>query len=162
MTKQELRNKLDLGDYGEEIDGYASTRYIASGYICDIFSEIADSNTSTYYDSIAKYIGTHIDEVNDTINELGWEGCGSDLYKAGQTAEYTSIQEDLEEHIDDIIVYAALLSKYDEDDIPEESFNEVYEYVANIDWNDRLDTTIEKALYAIDDEDEDEEEEDEE
>ena len=161
MTREELRAKLDLGDYGEEIDGYASDRYISSSSIADIFSEIADSNTSIYYSDIAQYIGTHIDEVNDAIEEFGWEGCGSDLYKAGQMAEYSTIQRDLEEHIDDIIVYAALISKY-ESDIPEESFESVYDYVANIDWNDRLDTTIEKALYAIDDEDEDEEEEDEE
>lgn len=155
MTREELRAKLDLGDYGEDITSYND------GYICDIFSEIADGNTSIYYGDIAKYIANHVDEVNDAISEFGWEGCGSDLYKAGQMAEYTSIERDLEEHIDDIIVYAALVEKFD-NDIPEEAFEAVYDNVSNVDWNDRLDTAIEEALSVLDDEDESEEEEDEE
>ena len=161
MTREELRAKLDLGDYGEEIDSYASTRYISSSSIAEIFDEIADSNTSIYYSDIAQYIGTHIDEVNEAIEEFGWEGCGSDLYKAGQMAEYSTIQRDLEDHIDDIIVYAALVSKY-ESNIPEDVFESVYDNVSDIDWNDRLESAIEDALSMLDDEeDEDEEEEDE-
>ena len=155
MTREELRDRLDLGDYGAEIDDYLTS----SGYICDIFSEIADGNTSIYYSDIAKYIANHVDEVNDTIAEFGWEGCGSDLYKAGQMAEYTSIERDLEEHIDDIIVYAALVSAF-EDDIPTEDFDEVYDNVSNVDWNEKLESAIHDALSVLYDE-EDEEEEDE-
>ena len=154
MTREELRDRLDLGDYGAEIEDYLTS----SGYICDIFSEIADSNTSIYYNDIAKYIANHVDEVNDAITEFGWEGCGSDLYKAGQMAEYTSIERDLEEHIDDIIIYAALVSVF-EDDIPTEVFSEVFDNVSNVDWNDRLDSAIENAVSVLNDEDEEEEEE---
>lgn len=155
MTREELRAKLDLGDYGEDITSYND------GYICDIFAEIADSNTSIYYNDIIKYIADHTDEVNDTINEFGWDGVGKDIYKAGQMAEYTSIERDLEEHIDDIIVYAALVDKFG-DEIPEDAFDAVYDNVSNVDWNDKLDSAIYDALSVLDDEDgEDEEEEDE-
>ena len=152
MTRQELRDKLDLGSYGEDITSYSR------GYICDIFSEIADSATSIYYSDIIAYIGNHVEEVNDAINEFGWEGCGSDLYKAGQMAEYTSIERDLEEHIDDIIVYAALVDKFD-DNIPEDAFEKVYDNVSNIDWNEQLDSAIYDALSVLDNEDEEEEDE---
>lgn len=158
MTREELKDKvyrLDLGDYGVEIEDYLTS----NGYICDIFSEIADGNTSIYYGDISRYIANHVDEVNDTISEFGWEGCGSDLYKAGQMAEYTSIERDLEEHIDDIIVYAALVDKFD-DDIPEDAFEKVYDNVSNVDWNEKLESAIHDALSVLDEE-EDEEEEDE-
>jgi len=155
MTREELRDKLDIGDYGDRIEEYND------GYICDIFGEIADSATSTYYSDIIKYIANHVDEVNDTIAEFGWEGCGSDLYKAGQMAEYNSIERDLEDHIDDIIVYAALVDKFG-DNIPEDAFEAVYDNVNNIDWNERLDSAIYDALSVLDEEDEDEDEEEDE
>ena len=155
MTREEVRNRLDLGEYGWDITDYDN------GYIYDIFSEIADGNTSIYYGDISKYIADHVDEVNDAIAEFGWEGCGSDLYKAGQMAEYTSIERDLEEHIDDIIVYAAIVKKFDRD-IPEEAFEAVYDNVNDVDWNEKLENAIENALSVLDDEDEDEEEKDEE
>ena len=151
MTREELRAKLDLGDYGDRIEDYSD------GYICDVFSEIADGATSIYYNDIIKYIADHTDEVNDTINEFGWDGVGKDIYKAGQMAEYTTIERDLEDHIDDIIVYAALCDKYD-NDIPEDAFEAVYDNVSNVDWNDRLDSAIYDALSVLDDEDEEEEE----
>lgn len=152
MTREELRDRLDLGDYGENITDYDN------GYICDIFGEIADSNTSIYYNDIIKYIASHTDELNDTITEFGWEGCGSDLYKAGQLAEYTSIERDLEEHIDDIIVYAALVDKFG-DEIPEDAFDAVYDNVSDIDWNERIDSAIYDALSVLDDEGDEEEDE---
>jgi len=157
MDKEGLKKALDLGDYGDRIDGYIG----GDGYICDIFSEIADSATSIYYGDIIKYIAEHVDEVNDTINEFGWEGCGSDLYKAGQMAEYTSIERDLEDHIDDIIVYAALVDKFGDEDIPVEAFDAIYYNVSNVDWNKRIDTAIKEILSMLDDEEDNEEEENE-
>ena len=117
MTREELRNELDLGDYGDRIEDYTNA---SSSYIDDIFSEIADDATSTYYDDITKYIATHISEVNDYINEAGWEG---DLYKAGQGAEYNNIYLDLKEHEEDILIYWALIIVYD-NEIPAERIEE--------------------------------------
>ena len=104
LTPDEIRETLYPGDYARYLSDYAGS----SSYICDAISGIADGQTSIYYYDIIKYIADHTDEVNDTINEFGWDGCGSDLYKAGQMAEYTAIQADIEENLEDGLKIMAL------------------------------------------------------
>lgn len=72
--------------------------YDDSTYVSDAFAELADMLTSVYYSDIIKYISEHVEAVNDAIEEFGWDGCGSDLYKAGQMAEYLEINNWLWEH----------------------------------------------------------------
>jgi hypothetical protein len=55
-----------------------------------------------------EFIKDNPDAVNDAINEFGWDGCGRDIYKAGQLAEFTSIQQELYDELEDIIKYLAL------------------------------------------------------
>jgi len=64
-----------------------------SGYISDLISEYADSNTSIYYSDIEEFGKNNMDRVNQAISEFGWEGCGSDLHKAMQMGEYCENQE---------------------------------------------------------------------
>ena len=153
MTREQLRSELDLGDYGDRIEDYTNAD---SSYIDDIFSEIADNATSVYYPEIAKYIATHIDEVNDYINEVGW---GGDLYKAGQGAEYDNIYLDLKEHEEDILVYWALIKAYGKE-IPSEMIEEARNnYRGNYNLFSQAYDDITDGFFN---EDEDEEEEDEE
>jgi len=72
--------------------------YDDSTYVSDAFAELADMLTSVYYSDIIKYISEHVEAVNDAIEEFGWDGCGSDLYKAGQMAEYLTINNWLWQH----------------------------------------------------------------
>lgn len=89
-------------EYAEYICDYGS-----SEYICDVFTYIADANTSIYWSDIIDFISKNVEMVSDTINEFGWEGCGSDLYKAGQMAEFRGIETELNENIVDVLkVYA--------------------------------------------------------
>lgn len=89
-------------EYAEFVCDYGS-----SEYICDVFSYIADANTSIYWSDIIDFISKNVEMVSDTINELGWDGCGADLYKAGQMAEFRSIETELNENIVDVLkVYA--------------------------------------------------------
>ena len=89
-------------EYAEYICDYGS-----SEYICDAFTYIADDNTSIYYSDIIDFISKNVEMVGDTISEFGWDGCGSDLYKAGQMAEFRSIETELNENIVDVLkVYA--------------------------------------------------------
>lgn len=104
LSPDEIRKNLYPGDYAGDLSDYAGS----SAYICDVIAEIADNNTSIYYRDIANYICEHIDDVADTINEFGWDGCGSDLYKAGQTAEYETIRRDVEENLEDGLKIMAL------------------------------------------------------
>lgn len=82
--------------------------YIGSQYICDAISEFADSNTSIYYSDIEEFMSNNIDKVNDTISEFGWDGCGNDLHKAGQLAEFCSIEREIYDDLEDIIKYITL------------------------------------------------------
>ena len=94
----EARDQLDLGGYGSEI------RYYNSGYITDIYMEIADNNTSIYYYDIERYLVDNIDDVNDWILEYGYPG---NLYEAAQGAEFDSIYRELLGDSDDILLYWA-------------------------------------------------------
>lgn len=94
----DARDRLDLGRYGNEIT------YYDSGYITDVYMEIADNNTSIYCYDIERYLVANMDDVNDWILENGYPG---DLYKAAQGAEFDSIYMELLENSDDILLYWA-------------------------------------------------------
>lgn len=101
LNVNELLKDLKIGTYGIEFEEYSY------GYISDIISGIADNNTSIYYYDIERFISEHVERVNDTISEFGWDGCGKDLYKAGQLAEYCWIQEEIYRDIEDILKWYA-------------------------------------------------------
>ena len=130
LNLNELKNNLFIGDYGNELLNYND-----SSYICDAISEIADNNTSIYYYDIKQFMMDNFDAVEDAINEFGWDGCGSDLYKAGQIAEYITIERDLYNNLDDIIKYLA------------------YDYLINIGFDtldDNIIDNIDNELLTID------------
>lgn len=104
LNPDEIRKNLYPGDYAGCLSDYAGT----SCYIDDAIGDIADCNTSIYYSDIIKYIADHVDDVNDAINEFGWDCCGGDLYKAGQMAEYETIRGDIEDRLDDGLKVMAL------------------------------------------------------
>ena len=124
-----------------------------SGYICDLISKFADNNTSIYYSEIANFIRNNLDEVTDAINEFGWDGCGGDLYKAGQMAEYMAIEKEIYNELEDVIKWIALdfIDSTDEanddaerifetltDEEKDELTSEFIEGIEKIDNNDRL------------------------
>lgn len=113
-----------------------------TGYICDTFAEFADGHTSIYYSDIIRYISDHVEEVNDTIKEFGWDGCGNDLYKAGQMAEYHEIENELYNHAAEIIeAYAAdyIRNAYG-NEIDAETWERIAEELESVDTSDRWDT----------------------
>lgn len=76
-------------------------------YMRDAIAEYADGSTSIYYYDIERYMSENIQRVNDVITEFGWEGCGSDLHKAGQMAEFQDIELQVYEDMDMILQLAA-------------------------------------------------------
>lgn len=106
---------------------FANDYYAYSNHIDDAISEFADSNTSIYYNKIMEYISNNPDSVNNAIDEFGWEGCGGDIYKAGQMAEYLEIQNELFSEIDNIILLVALNKLKDFDNVTAEVVEKVEE-----------------------------------
>lgn len=140
--KQSLFNAISdsTNTARENLNGYSQdfiTDHDAdsSQYICDAISEFADSNTSIYYSSILEFIKHNPDAVNDAINEFGWDGCGRDIYKAGQLAEFSSIQHEIYGDLEDIIKYIAL----DFIDSTDEANDEAEKLWANLGENTRCD-----------------------
>ena len=171
----EAQDKKYLNDYSidfiDEHDGGDSQ------YIFDAIAEFADGNTSIYYSDIKRYISENIDAVTDIINEFGWDGCGCDLYKAGQAAEMRSIESEIYNDLDDIVLHiaACCVANFDDDEetaqkwdmLTEEQRAEIIDDLLSeiqaIDSNSRFDEiadAIGEAVEAINDavdlEDEDE------
>lgn len=132
-----IRNAVKICGSAEEI----ATDY-HTGYICDTFAEYADSHTSIYYANIIRYISEHVEDVNDAIRDIGWDGCGGDLCRAGQAAEYMQIERELYDHTAEIVeAYAAdYIRNTHGDSIPAEIWEEIADRLYNLDdsneWDD--------------------------
>lgn len=163
LNVEELMNELETGDSGKEL-----TNYSGGTYICDAISEIADNSTSIYYSDIINFISENVETINDAIEEFGWDGCGSDLYKAGQMVEYCSIQNEIYKCLDDSMKYYALNyyedldihnEKIDTSEISEDLWEEIENYCDDVDHNDTfsvieeiIDNYIEKIMEEEEDE----------
>lgn len=165
VNVEELMNELETGDYGKELADYS-----CGTYICEAISEIADRNTSIYYSDIINFISENVEDVNNTIEEFGWDGCGSDLYKAGQMAEYCAIKNEIYECLDDSMKYYALNyyenldihnEKIDTSEISEDLWEEIENYCDGVNHNDTFLVIEEIIDNYIEDMMGDEEEEDE-
>lgn len=141
MTKMINVETLLTGAYGDgEIAKLLNDYRDSDKYICDAIVEIADGNVSIYYSDIIKYISENVEAVNDAIAEFGWEGCGSDLYKAGQMAEFLQNEREIYDHLEDAMLLLAveyLRRDVECEEIPEELADLIRDWAAEIDNNDR-------------------------
>lgn len=141
-----IENARNASDYAHRIADYTES----SSYICDIFTEIADNETSIYYSDIIKYIADNVEAVNNAIEEFGWDGCGADLYKAGQMAEYLTIERDLYNNENEVKqLYAANYIRHEYgEEIPADTWSAVLDALDNIDTGDRI-NDIDDAIKEI-------------
>lgn len=157
-VKEQSAHFAALAGYAAELNDYRDS----SSYICDAAAQIADSNTSIYYSDITTYISDHVEEVNDAINEFGWDGCGGDLYKAGQMAEYLEIERDIFDRLKaGLLVCAYDFLAYDLriEEVPEELDKLIQDWCADAGTNDRMDGIPDKIREWMDDHNTGEEEE---
>lgn len=156
----ELIEETKKGINSMSID-LAYNNYDSSAYISDAISEEADSNTSIYYSDIIKFISENVEKVNDTIEEFGWDGCGSDLYKAGQMAEYRDNEVKMWEDEDSIRTLALLYNLKDDGitAIDEDLFDDWSKEVSMADRFDEIADTFQELLagfvYSCEDHEED-------
>lgn len=136
-VKDIMRNLKDnsTADIGRLCD------YLGRAYICDAISEIADNDASVYYADIIRFISENAEAVNDAIAEFGWDGCGNDLYKAGQMAECLSIERALYDDLESAVKLWA--ADYIRDNYALEVSADAWEKIASrcereIDSNNRL------------------------
>ena len=141
MTKMINVEALLTGAYGDgEIAKLLNDYRDSDKYICDAVVEIADGCVSIYYSDIIEFISANVEAVNDAIAEFGWDGCGSDLYKAGQMAEFVQNEREIYEHLEDAMLLLAveyLRRDVECEEIPEELADLIRDWAAEIDDNDR-------------------------
>lgn len=147
------RNKLN--SYIDCLNDYDN------GYICDIIVEIADSNTSIYHSDIIEFISNNVEEVNDVIEELGWNGCGGDLCRAGQAAEFGKNENEMYNELEEGLFNVALSHiqyTMEVEEISDEQLSDIEGLCADTDNNDRLEDFLEKVEEIVNGEEEEKEE----
>lgn len=121
-----------------------------TSYICDAISEHADSNTSIYYSDIEKFMSNNIEAVNDAISEFGWDGCGSDLHKAGQMAEYMENERLIYDDLEDVCKLAALdFLRNTEGELIAADLWDSVEIAIDADHNNRVDDLFDAIIDAV-------------
>lgn len=100
----EVKNEITKNMYSVSVD-FARDCGGDYGLISDRIIEYADGMTSIYYSDIIKFIAENVEAVNDAILEFGWDGCGEDLYKAGQMAEYKQHVDRINEDLENVVQY---------------------------------------------------------
>lgn len=111
------------------------------GYICDVISEIADSQVDIYYSDLREWANGHFEGIANAISEFGWDGCGEDLYKAVQMAQYMENEKEIySELLESLENFALSYMEHDlkMQEISEENWEEIQNFLFEIDNDDRL------------------------
>lgn len=132
--KADIHN--ELGDFGDQFCDYA-------GYhcICDVITEIADSNIDIYYYDLFKWLPDNYEWVEEAMAQGLCEGC-NDIPKMIQMGQYEANSSNLYENLDSIMLNYCL--NYLEfnlgiKEITQEQYDEIENKCTDVDNNDALD-----------------------
>lgn len=132
--KEELKNNLS-NTYCDNICDYNS------GYICDVITEISDSNIDIYYYNLFEWCKNNFSYVNDWIDECGSSG---DIIKDIQGGQYKQISDDLYENMEEMLLLFTYDYLYNNNiKLNAEQLEELEESIATLDNNDRLEDIME-------------------
>lgn len=94
----ELVKELNTGDYGDCLVDYTS------GYICDNITEIADSHVDIYNADLFEWAKRNYEYVEEAVSEGLVDTSNFDVPRALQAGQYLQIEQDIYEHLDDVIM----------------------------------------------------------
>lgn len=96
---KELKEELALycGDYGDCICDYNS------GYIDDIFHEIADNHVAIYWTDLCEWAKGNSSYIDEYVAEFGIDEKNFDFFRLIQGGQYLCNLEELNKNRDDII-----------------------------------------------------------
>lgn len=140
---KDLKNELNLGDYGEDITNYSS------GYVSDIVNEIADNYIDIYTYDLFEWAKGNTYYIDRATDELGRPDTIEDEIRQGQ---YIAYQEDLYNNIEDILKYWAysyIEDHYNVTELTEEQNDEIefYNY-NNVDKLEEIEGMIEDIFES--------------
>ena len=125
----DLKTNLSF-TYGENITDYDS------GYIGDVFSEIADSNIDIYTYDLFEWAKKNFEYIDSATREFGNP---NDILRQIQQGQYYAYEQELYENKDDVLKYFAYSYLKDNDiSLNDEQIDELDSYIINLDSNDKL------------------------
>jgi len=120
--------------YGNNITQYDS------GYICDVFSEIADSNVDIYTSDLFDWGKNNMYYIDEATKEFGDP---HDILRQIQQGQYYAYEQELYENKDDIIKYFAYTYLNDNNiKLNIEQEEDLDDYLSSVDSNDKLEDII--------------------
>ena len=120
--------------YGNNITQYDS------GYICDVFSEIADSNVDIYTSDLFDWGKNNMYYIDEAPKEFGDP---HDILRQIQQGQYYAYEQELYENKDDIIKYFAYTYLNDNNiKLNVEQEEDLDDYLSSVDSNDKLEDII--------------------
>ena len=130
---KDLKSNLAF-THGEDITSYDS------GYVCDIFSEIADSNVDIYTSDLFDWGKNNLWYIDEATKEFGDP---HDILRQLQQAQYYAYEQELYENKDDIIKYFAYTYLNDNNiKLNVEQEEDLDDYLSSVDSNDKLEDII--------------------
>ncbi len=130
---EELKNNLSF-TYGEQITDYDS------GYIGDIFTEIADSNVDMYTSDLFEWGKSNLWYIDEATKELGNP---NDIIKQIQQGQFYSYEHELYENKEDIMRYFAYSYLNDNEiKLSDAEIEELDDYLESLDSNDKLEDIV--------------------
>ena len=130
---KDLESNLSF-TYGNNITQYDS------GYICDVFSEIADSNVDIYTSDLFDWGKNNMHYIDEATKEFGDP---HDILRQIQQGQYYAYEQELYENKDDIIKYFAYTYLNDNNiklNVAQEE--DLDDYLSSVDSNDKLEDII--------------------
>lgn len=132
--KEEVKNSL--GDYGDQFCNYSDYQYI-----CDVISEISDSNVDIFYYDLFEWCKENFEYVEKAIGEGLCDLSNPDIPKMIQAGQYTKIQQDLYNNLDAIMYNYCMnyiLNALQLEKITKEQDEQIQEKCTDVDNNDTL------------------------
>lgn len=130
---ESLKQELSF-TYGEQILSYDS------GYICDIFSEIASNNIDIYYSDIFDWAKNNTWYIDESMKEYG--NC-NDIVRQIQMAQGYAYEQELYENEDSILkLFAYNYLEENEIKLDEEQLYDLESELESYDTNNRLENIV--------------------
>ena len=130
---EELKSNLSF-TYGEQIIDYDS------GYIGDVFTEIADSNVDMYTSDLFEWGKSNLWYIDEATKELGNP---NDIIKQIQQGQFYAYEQELYENKEDIMKYFAYTYLNDNEiKLSDGEIEELDDYLESLDSNDKLEDIV--------------------
>lgn len=138
----ELIEEIKNNNKWLKIDVASFADYGDNNYICDIITEIADSNIDLYNSDLLEWLKDNYSIIEEANTEFG---ASNDIIKQCQQGQYYQYTNEIYGNLSDYIkvyAYDYILNTLEIEEITEKQCEEIGNELINIDNNNRLEDII--------------------